>query len=74
MRGYARNERLKPHTWNMVLCKGWEGEQTDECGFLHYLFVWEWDPKSETVLLQYEHGNENKIEIQASWSSETVKA
>ncbi|MFB5676223.1 hypothetical protein [Paenibacillus terreus] len=36
--------------------------------------VWEWDPKSQTVLLRYEHGSENEIKVQASWSSETLKA
>ncbi|WP_068619820.1 hypothetical protein [Paenibacillus tuaregi] len=36
--------------------------------------VWEWDPKSQTVLLQYEHGSGNKIEVRASWNSETVEA
>lgn len=31
--------------------------------------VWEWDPDSKTVLLQYEHGNENNAEVHVRWTS-----
>ncbi|RAI87156.1 hypothetical protein DET54_11719 [Paenibacillus pabuli] len=31
--------------------------------------VWEWDPDSKTVLLQYEHGNENNAEVHVHWTS-----
>jgi hypothetical protein len=31
--------------------------------------IWEWDPDSKTVLLQYEHGNENKAEVSVRWTS-----
>ncbi|MGF9696170.1 hypothetical protein [Paenibacillus sp. MABNR03] len=30
---------------------------------------WEWDPDSQTVLIQYEHGNENRTEVHVRWSS-----
>lgn len=30
--------------------------------------VWEWDPDSKTVLLQYEHGNENNAEVHVRWT------
>ncbi|MGP3785707.1 hypothetical protein [Paenibacillus sp. 1A_MP2] len=31
--------------------------------------VWEWDPDSKTVLLQYEHGDENNAEVSVRWTS-----
>ncbi|WP_127535809.1 hypothetical protein [Paenibacillus illinoisensis] len=31
--------------------------------------AWEWDPDSQTVLVQYEHGNENNTEVHVRWSS-----
>ncbi|RAW12846.1 hypothetical protein DC345_21405 [Paenibacillus taichungensis] len=31
--------------------------------------VWDWDPESKTVLLQYEHGNENNAEVHVRWTS-----
>ncbi|WJH29556.1 hypothetical protein N6H13_01835 [Paenibacillus sp. CC-CFT742] len=31
--------------------------------------AWEWDPDSQTVFVQYEHGNENHAEVHVRWSS-----
>ncbi|MEX3616870.1 hypothetical protein [Paenibacillus glucanolyticus] len=30
--------------------------------------IWEWDPESMTVLLRYEHGNENNAELHVNWA------
>ncbi|PRA07781.1 MULTISPECIES: hypothetical protein [unclassified Paenibacillus] len=35
---------------------------------------WKWDSKSKTVLLNYEHGSKNKVEIQVRWDRENAKA
>lgn len=31
--------------------------------------AWEWEPDSQTVFIQYEHGNENHAEVHVRWSS-----